>query len=37
MWRIEGRGLSSKDNIFLLNDEANSQNYFLTTSLAIAF
>lgn len=37
MWRIEGRGLSSKDNIFLLNNKANNQNYFVTTSLAIAF
>ena len=37
MWRIEGRGLSSKDKIFLLDNKANSQNYFVTTSLALAF
>jgi hypothetical protein len=37
MWRIEGRGLSSKDEIFLLNNKASNQNYFVTTSLAISF
>jgi hypothetical protein len=37
IWRIEGRGLSSKDKIFSLDNKASSQNYFVTTSLAIAF
>ena len=37
MWRVEDRGLRSKDNIFTLDNEANSQNYFMTTSLSIAF
>lgn len=37
MWRIEGRGLSSKDKIFLLDNKASNQNYFVTTSLTIAF
>lgn len=37
VWRIEGRGFSSKDKIFTLNDNPGSQNYFLTTALAISF
>lgn len=37
LWRIEGRGFSSKDKIFMLNDKANNNNYFLTTSLAVSF
>ncbi len=39
LWRIEGRGLKSKDKIFSLNkdDVPNNQKYFITTSLAIAF
>jgi hypothetical protein len=37
MWRIEGRGLSSKDKIFTLDNKVSNQNYFVTTSLAIAF
>jgi hypothetical protein len=37
MFRIEGRGLSSKDQIFLLDNKPNNANYFLTSSLAIAF
>ncbi len=37
MLRIEGRGLSSKDEIFALDNKAASQNYFLTTSLAVSF
>ena len=37
VWRIEGRGLSSKDWIFALDNKAASQNYFLTTSLAVSF
>lgn len=37
VWRIEGRGFTSKDNIFTLNEEPSAQNYFLTTALAISF
>ena len=37
IWRVEFRGLSSKDDIFLSDNTPTSQNYFVTTSLAIAF
>ncbi|MEO7176648.1 MAG: porin [Saprospiraceae bacterium] len=37
LWRIEGRGFSSKDNIFTLDNKASTQNYFVTTALAISF
>ena len=37
LWRIEGRGLNSKDKIFSLDNNPSSQNCFVTTSLAIAF
>lgn len=37
VWRIEGRGFTSKDKIFTLNNNPSSQNYFLTTALAISF
>ncbi len=37
VWRVEGRGFASKDKIFRLNDRPSSQNYFLTTALAISF
>lgn len=37
VWRIEGRGFSSKDNIFTLENEPSTQNYFVTTALAISF
>ena len=36
VWRIEGRGFSSKDKIFILDEKASSQNYFLTTALTIS-
>lgn len=36
LWRIEGRGFSSKNKIFTLNDKPNNNNYFLTTSIAIS-
>lgn len=36
VWRIEGRVLNSKDEIFTLNNNTNSKNFALTTSLAIA-
>ena len=35
LWRIEGRGLRSKDPIFTLNDAASRQNFFGTTSLSL--
>ena len=37
LWRIEGRGLSSKDDIFLSDNTPSNQNYCVTTSLVIAF
>lgn len=37
MWRIEGRGFTSKDQIFRLNNAPSNHNFFLTTSLAISF
>lgn len=37
VWRIEGRGFTSKDEIFTLDKEAGKQNYCLTTALAISF
>ena len=37
MWRIECRGLESKDNLFLLNEKPSKRNYFVVTSLAVAF
>lgn len=37
VWRIEGRGFSSKDKIFILDKQPYTKNYFLTTSLAISF
>ena len=37
MWRIEARGLNSKDSIFTRDDLARKQNYFITTSVALSF
>lgn len=37
LWRIEGRGLTSKDKIFIGNEKLGNNNFFITTSLAIAF
>ena len=37
VFRIEGRGLSSKDKIFTLANKPSLHNYFVTTSLAISF
>lgn len=37
LWRIEGRALSSKDKIFTMDKKASTENYFITTSLAISF
>jgi hypothetical protein len=37
LWRIEGRGLNSRYEIFLLNGKPSRENYFVTTSLALGF
>ena len=37
VWRIEARDLNSKDAIFTHDDSPKSQNYFITTSVALAF
>jgi hypothetical protein len=37
VWRIEARALNSKDEIFTLNNKSSTHNYFITTSLAVAF
>lgn len=37
VFRIEGRGLTSKDPIFTMGDQVSNQNYFLTTSIAMSF
>ncbi|HPI10671.1 MAG TPA: porin [Catalimonadaceae bacterium] len=37
LWRIEGRGLSSRDPIFMRNQKATTSNLFGTTSLALSF
>ncbi len=37
LWRIEGRGLSSLDPIFMRNQKSTTSNLFSTTSLAISF
>lgn len=37
VWRIEGKGYSSKDKVFIKNNEPINSNFCLTTSLAIAF
>ncbi len=37
LWRIEARTLSSKDQIFELNHKSSNHNYFITTSLEVAF
>jgi len=37
VWRIEGRGFSSKDKIFVINDKPSTTNSAITTSLAISF
>lgn len=37
MWRIEGRGFSSRDKVFTKSDKPSNHNYFVTTSLAFTF
>lgn len=37
LWRIEGRGFSSKDSIFNWNDSQRSQNYFISSAIAFSF
>lgn len=37
LWRIEGRGLSSIDKIFIMDKKPSTENYFITSSLCIHF
>lgn len=37
MWRLEGRGFSSKDKIFNMNNSPSQHNFFVATSLAVSF
>lgn len=37
MWRIEGKGFTSRDKIFILEDKPDNSNYTLISSLAISF
>jgi hypothetical protein len=37
VWRIEGRGFSSKDEIFTMDNKPSKNNMFATTALAISF
>lgn len=37
MWRIEGRGFSGIDKIFVKDGQASNTNFFITTALAISF
>ncbi len=37
MWRVEVRDLSSKDKVFTLDNQPSTQNYFITTAIAISF
>ncbi len=37
LWRIEGRGFSSKDQVFTLDNQPSNQNYFVTTALSLSF
>lgn len=37
VWRIEGRGFTSKDKILTLNNKTSNHNFFVTTALAISF
>jgi hypothetical protein len=37
VWRLEGKGYSSRDKLFLLDKNASNFNYCLSTALAISF
>jgi hypothetical protein len=37
LWRIEGKGYFSKDEVFQLHGKPSSKNYAITTSLAMSF
>ncbi|MCU0373716.1 MAG: porin [Chitinophagaceae bacterium] len=37
LWRVEARGFTGKDATFIKNNEANRNNLFLATALAISF
>lgn len=36
-WRIEGRGLKSKDDIFFFRNRPDSRNFFISTALCVSF
>ena len=37
LFRVEGRGLSSVDDIFTMNNKPSFENYFITTALSFSF
>ena len=37
IFRIEGRGLKSKDDVFIMNQRPSKENYFLTAAMALSF
>lgn len=37
VWRVEGRGFTSKDKVFFREEDPVKDNFFLTTSIAISF
>ncbi|MBL7942866.1 MAG: porin [Flavobacteriales bacterium] len=37
VWRLEGRGFTSKDEVFMMDNSPSTGNYFCTTALAISF
>ncbi len=37
VWRLEARQFDSKDKVFLKNKQPSSQNFFMSTALAISF
>ena len=37
LWRIEGRGFHSEDDIFNVTEDPSSSNFAMTTSLALTF
>lgn len=37
LWRVEGRGFTAKDRIFLKGDNPVNNNFFVSTALSVAF
>lgn len=37
LWRVEGRGFTAKDRIFYKGDKPASNNFFISTALALSF